>query len=77
MGQVDKTQLGAASGLYGMIRASGMVTGIALVGVLLRTCLNRLSDPLTAYQISFAFIAAAALLVAVLSSQIKEANLSG
>lgn len=76
MGRVKKTQLGAASGLYGMIRASGMVIGIALVGVLLRTSLNRLSDPLMAYQISFGFIAGAAWLGAILGTQLKEAVVS-
>jgi hypothetical protein len=61
LGKIVADRLGLASGLYGMIRFGGMVTGVALVGVLLEAGLNYYADPLPAYQVSYAFTAVAAL----------------
>jgi MFS family permease len=62
MGNVPPSELGIASGVYGMIRFGGMVTGVALVGVMLQSGLEQFSTPLPAYQLGYALTAAAAAL---------------
>ena len=72
LGKISTGRLGLASGLYGMIRFGGMVTGVALVGVLLEAGLNYYTDPLPAYQLSYAFTAMAALAGALAGWFLRE-----
>jgi MFS family permease len=72
LGKILPERLGLASGLYGMIRFGGMVTGVALVGVLLEAGLNYYADPLPAYQVSYAFTAMAALTGALVVWFLRE-----
>jgi len=62
MGNISDEQMGAAAGLYSMLRFSGMVIGTALAGVLLQSYLDRALPTVAAYQNVFLYFAAVALL---------------
>jgi MFS family permease len=59
---IPDAQLGAASGLYGMLRFLGGITGSALAGVVLQHFFNQALPALAAYQYTFLFFAGAGLL---------------
>ena len=61
MDHVPQRESGTAAGLYSMGRFFGSIIGITLVGVLLQQALLRSPD-VTAYQITFGFASAVALL---------------
>ena len=67
LGKVPANNLGAASGLYAMLRFLGVVIGTALAGVILQHSLDRSLPTIAAYQNAFLFLTAfvvAGLLVA-------------
>ena len=57
MGTVDSDQMGAAAGLYSMLRFMGMAISTALVGVVLQFFFDANLSTLDAYQKVFMVLA--------------------
>ncbi len=72
MSQIPPEQTGLASGLYNMIRFSGVLFGVALGGVLLQQGLDRALLPVGAYQVVFRFIAGIVLVGVVIGWRLRE-----
>ena len=72
MADVPQTRLGAAAGLYSMLRFLGAVTGTALGGVLLQGGLDNGMPQVQAYQQVFLIFAAFPVLGALLGLNLKD-----
>jgi MFS family permease len=72
MADVPQTRLGAAAGLYSMLRFLGAVTGTALGGVLLQGGLDTGMPQVQAYQQVFLIFAAFPVLGALLGLNLKD-----
>lgn len=72
MGTIAEDEMGAAAGLYSMIRYAGMAVGSALAGVLLQIFLAQALPVVDAYQNVFLFLAAASGLGIVIGSRMRE-----
>lgn len=62
LGHMTKMQMGAAAGLYSMIRFAGAMIGTALAGVILQTHLDLSWPMIDAYQQVFLFFAVSGLI---------------
>lgn len=69
---VDEAATGMAAGLYSMLRFAGQILGTALAGVLLQQGLDRLLQPLAAYQSVFWLHVAIALVATIAGLGIRE-----
>ena len=72
LASVPRDQSGTASGLYSMIRYSGLLLGPALAGVLLFSFLSNPQPPVHAYQKVFLLISPLGLINGVLSWGIRD-----
>ncbi len=72
IGNISNAQMGAATGLYSMIRFAGAMVGTALCGVILQFFLDQGLPVLRSYQYSFLFLAAAGLVGALLGFTLRE-----
>jgi MFS family permease len=68
---VDSEHAGSAAGVYSMTRFAGSMLATALAGVILQNGLDRGLDTLDAYQMVFAFLAAAGLLGVLVASRLR------
>jgi len=69
---IPEAQLGAAAGLYGMLRFVGGITGAALAGVILQGFLDQALPVLEAYQNTFLVFAGVGLLGAAAGFTFRE-----
>jgi MFS family permease len=72
IGNISHAQMGAATGLYSMIRFAGAMIGTALCGVILQHYLDQGLAVIEAYQRAFLFLAAAALVGSLLGFTLGE-----
>lgn len=72
LGEISEKDMGAAAGLYSMIRFIGAACGTALAGVLLQQSLDLSLPPIVAYQNTFWFIAGSALVGLVMAMMLRE-----
>jgi MFS family permease len=72
MSRVPEAQMGAAAGLYSMLRFFGSAIGTALAGVALATFLGQALTTLQAYQYAFLFFAGAGFIGASVGSRLRE-----
>ena len=72
LASISPDQSGSASGLYSMIRYSGLLLGPALAGVLLYSFLNSSQPMILAYQKVFLLISPFGLINGILSWGIRE-----
>ncbi|MDH3675371.1 MAG: hypothetical protein OES12_07730, partial [Anaerolineae bacterium] len=70
MEDISEEQKGIAAGLFGMIRASGLVFGTAVIGVVLQHSLDAMASPIRAYQLVYGFVAGVALLGAIMGAKL-------
>ena len=64
--------MGAAAGLYSMLRFLGSAIGTALGGVVLAAFLDSAPTTLVAYQYAFLFFAGAGFIGALVGSRLRE-----
>ncbi|MEM7030668.1 MAG: MFS transporter [Chloroflexota bacterium] len=57
MSEVSPTQMGMAAGLYSMVRFSGSVLGVSLIGALLQQAMASMETPIQAFQAMYGFLA--------------------
>jgi MFS family permease len=69
---IPEAQLGAAAGLYGMLRFVGGITGAAMAGVILQGFLDQALPVLEAYQNTFLVFAGVGVLGAAASFSFRE-----
>lgn len=74
LGHMSKKQLGAAAGLYSMIRFAGAMIGTALAGVILQYYLDQAWPVIDAYQQVFFFLAGSGLLGTLLGFTLKASG---
>ena len=72
MGDISDEKMGAAAGVYSMIRFAGMVIGTALAGVMLQMALDRGLPTIDAYQSVYLAVAGVAFIGLVLAFTLKE-----
>ena len=72
VGNISNEQMGAATGLYSMIRFAGAMIGTALCGVILQHFLDQGLPVIDAYQRSYLFLASAALIGVILGFTLQE-----
>ncbi|MEZ4869676.1 MAG: MFS transporter [Caldilineaceae bacterium] len=72
LADIAKEQMGVAAGLYSMVRFTGALLGTALSGVLLQQQLDLGTATIRAYQHTFLFVAAVALVGAVIGYQLRK-----
>jgi len=72
IGNISNEQMGAATGLYSMIRFAGAMVGTALCGVILQYYLDQGLPVLAAYQRAFLFLACAAFVGSLLGFTLRE-----
>lgn len=72
MGGIKEAQMGAAAGLYNMLRFLGAVTGTALGGVFLQSYLDAGAAPVTAYQQTFLLLAVFPLAGAAVALTLRD-----
>ncbi|MEZ4861238.1 MAG: MFS transporter [Caldilineaceae bacterium] len=72
VGQMEKEQIGTATGLYSMIRFVGAMIGTALGGVILQHYLDQSLPVVAAYQQVFLFFAGMGLLGSLLGFTLRE-----
>jgi EmrB/QacA subfamily drug resistance transporter len=72
MSRVPEAQMGAAAGLYSMLRFLGSAVGTALAGVVLARALDQALAVLEAYQYAFLFFAGAGFIGALVGSRLRE-----
>jgi MFS family permease len=72
LSHVPEAQMGAAAGLYGMLRFFGSAIGTALGGVFLAGFLSRAMPTLHAYQYAFLCFAGTAFLGALVGFRLRE-----
>lgn len=72
VGNISNAQMGAATGLYSMIRFAGAMVGTALCGVILQHFLDQGLPVIEAYQRSFLFLAGAAFVGVLLGFTLQE-----
>lgn len=77
IGQIPDVQMGAATGLYSMVRFAGAMIGTALCGVLLQYYLDQGLTVIGAYQRVFYFLAGAGFLGALLGFTLHEGDMKG
>lgn len=74
MGTMSDDRMGAAAGLYSMIRFAGMVIGTALAGAFLQSALDWGLEPIAAYQVVYLMIAGFAAVGLVVGATLKESS---
>ncbi len=74
LSRVPEAQMGAAAGLYSMLRFFGSAVGTALAGVFLALYLDRSPSTLDAYQTAFLCFAGTAFLGALIGFRLREPN---
>ncbi len=72
LGHMTKTQIGAAAGLYSMIRFAGAMVGTAMGGVILQYYLDQAWPIIDAYQQVFLFFAISGLVGALIGFTLRE-----
>lgn len=72
MGNISDEEMGAAAGLYSMVRFAGLAAGTALAGVLLQIFLSQALPTVEAYQRVFLFFAGFPVLGAVFGLGMRE-----
>jgi EmrB/QacA subfamily drug resistance transporter len=72
LSRVPEAQMGAAAGLYSMVRFFGSAIGTALGGVVLAAFLGQALTTLGAYQYAFLFFAGAGFIGALAGSRLRE-----
>jgi len=72
LGHMTKAQMGAAAGLYSMIRFAGALVGTAMGGVILQYYLDLAWPVIDAYQQVFLFFAISGLIGALLGFTLRE-----
>lgn len=72
LGHMTKVQMGAAAGLYSMIRFAGAMVGTALAGVILQYRLDQAWPVLDAYQQVFLFFAISGLIGTLTGFTLRE-----
>ena len=72
LSHVPEAQMGAAAGLYSMLRFFGSAVGTALGGVFLASFLNRALPTLHAYQSAFLCFSGTAFLGALIGFRLRE-----
>lgn len=77
MGGIPDEQMGAAAGLYSMIRFAGMAVGSALAGVLLQNALDANTASVDAYRSVYFFFGIASSLGIVLTLFLREPEAVG
>lgn len=72
MRDISTARMGAAAGLYSMIRFAGVVVGTALAGVILQNYLDQALPMIEAYQKVFLFLAGFSISGGVAGFSLRE-----